>query len=220
VSAPQNRSDWARLFRVACDLIRQVNSEALVIDRWTFGGGTALMLQIGHRESHDVDFFLQDPQMLAFLDPQKNDFTFEITPGGYDGDGSRFLKLAFEGIGEIDFIVCQPATAHPAIQREIEGESILLETAPEIIAKKIVYRGSSIRPRDIFDIAAASKQHAASVVSELRPYKTAVASALKTIEKLNPEFVNNAISQLEIREEFSAIAKTAIDRTKQILRSV
>jgi hypothetical protein len=84
VSASKNQSDWARLFRVACDLIRQVNSEALIIDRWTFGGGTAMMLQIDHRESRDVDLFLQDPQLLPFLDPEKHDFNFEIWPSGYD----------------------------------------------------------------------------------------------------------------------------------------
>lgn len=38
------------------------------------------MLQIDHRESRDVDLFLQDPQLLAFLDPQKHDFEFEIGP--------------------------------------------------------------------------------------------------------------------------------------------
>ena len=205
---------------MACDLIRQVNSKAPVIDRWTFGGGTALMLQIDHRESHDVDIFLQDPQVLAFLDPQKNDFKFEIVPSDYDGDGARFLKLAFEDIGEIDFIVSQPATANPTIQREIEGENILLETIPEIITKKVVHRGSSIRPRDIFDIAAAGENYADPIVAELRSYRGDVAQALEALERLNPEFVNKAIWQLEIRPRFSAIAKTAIDRAEQILRAV
>jgi len=32
--------------RVACSLIRQANSRQLVIDHWTFGGGTAMMLRI------------------------------------------------------------------------------------------------------------------------------------------------------------------------------
>lgn len=29
---------------------------------WTFGGGTALMLQYGHRRSKDIDIFLRDPR--------------------------------------------------------------------------------------------------------------------------------------------------------------
>jgi len=36
-----------------------------MIDSWTFGGGTALMLQIDHRESFDVDIFLDDPLSLG-----------------------------------------------------------------------------------------------------------------------------------------------------------
>ena len=113
---------------MACDLIRQVNSEGPVIDRWTFGGGTALMLQIGHRESRDVDIFLEDAQFLPFLDPQKRDFKFDILPSDYGGDGTRFLKLAFDGLGEIDFIVDLPKTADSTIEQEIEGETILFET--------------------------------------------------------------------------------------------
>lgn len=220
MSAAQNQADWARLFRVACDLIHQVNSNELIIDHWTFGGGTAMMLQIDHRESHDVDFFLQDPQLLPFLDPQKHDFKFEITPSAYDGDGTGFLKLAFMSIGEIDFIVSQPKTANPTIRREIEGENTLLETVPEIITKKIVYRGSSIKPRDIFDIAAAGGEYADSIVAELRSYKAEVTSALAALERLNPKFVTDAISELQIRQKFDAVAKTAIERTKEILRAV
>jgi hypothetical protein len=45
------QSDWAQLFRIACSMIRQVNAEQEIIDRWTFGGGTAMMLQIDHRIS-------------------------------------------------------------------------------------------------------------------------------------------------------------------------
>ena len=65
---------------MACALIRQVNAKQKLIDRWTFGGGIAMMLQIDHRESRDVDIFLNDPQLLSLLDPQKHDFQFEIPP--------------------------------------------------------------------------------------------------------------------------------------------
>jgi nucleotidyltransferase AbiEii toxin of type IV toxin-antitoxin system len=64
------QSDWTRLFRMARATIEQVNSEQQIIDHWTFGGGTAMMLQINHRESNDVDIFLRDAQLLSFLDPR------------------------------------------------------------------------------------------------------------------------------------------------------
>jgi hypothetical protein len=67
VSIPTRPSDWARLLRIACSLIRQVNSEQSIIDSWSFGGGTAMMLQINHRESRDVDIFLSDRSYSHFL---------------------------------------------------------------------------------------------------------------------------------------------------------
>jgi hypothetical protein len=129
-------SDWARLFRIACSLIRQVNSEHVIIDTWSFGGGTAMMLQIDHRRSDDIDIFLQDPQLLSYLDPKLHDFEFELVPSDYRGDGSHFLKLSFEGIGEIDFIVCPAMISTPSTRQTVEGEDVHLETLAEIITKK------------------------------------------------------------------------------------
>jgi hypothetical protein len=217
VSAPQ---PWTQLFRIACRHIRQANSEQLVIDGWTFGGGTALMLQIHHRESRDVDIFLPDPQQLPFLDPEKHDFEFEIQPDAYEGDGARSLRLVFENIGEIDFIVATALTSSPTTQAEIEGEAVLLETVPEIITKKIYYRAASIKPRDIFDIAAAGKQHREPIIKELRKYRDQVTQAVSTIEKLNVDFVNAAIAQLAIKDPYREIAKAAISTSKDILRAV
>jgi hypothetical protein len=179
-----------------------------------------MMLQIDHRESHDVDIFLPDPQLLSFLDPQKNDFQFAIQPAACEGDGARSLKLVFDKIGAIDFIVARALTASPTSQAKVEGETVLLETIPEIISKKIYYRGSSIKPRDIFDIAAAGEQHANSLVNELRSYRDEVTQTLTTIDRLNAEFVNRAIAQLAIKDRYKAIAKTALQRSKEILRAV
>jgi hypothetical protein len=84
VSTATPQMGWQRLFKQACSLIRQAN----IGDDWTLGGGTAMMMQIGHRESRDIDIFLSDPQLLPLLDPQKNDFEFEIQPNTYMGDGA------------------------------------------------------------------------------------------------------------------------------------
>jgi hypothetical protein len=208
------------LFQIACALIRQANSEHPYIDNWTFGGGTAMMLQINHRESRDIDIFLLDAQALAFLDPQKRDFEFELQPAAYEGDGSRFLRFVFEEIGEIDFIVAHTLTSSPTAPTYVEGETIPLETIPEIITKKIYHRASSLTPRDIFDIAAAGEQHVDSVVVELRSYRNEVTKALAAIDKLNAEFVRNAIAQLAIKDHFKGIAKTALERSVEILHAV
>ncbi|WP_257179143.1 MULTISPECIES: nucleotidyl transferase AbiEii/AbiGii toxin family protein [Bradyrhizobium] len=213
------QSDWAQLFRIACAMIRQVNAEQNIIDRWTFGGGTAMMLQIDHRISQDVDIFLTDPQVLPFLDPQKHDFNFEVRPADYDGDGARSLKLGFE-FGQIDFIVAPSLTSLPTTQATVEGETILLETIPEIIAKKVYHRGNSITPRDIFDIAAGSELHAESMIKELARYRDRVASTLAAIEKLKPDFVGAAINQLAIKDAYKLTANAALEKTKHLLRAV
>lgn len=216
----ESGSDWARLFRIALSLIRQVNAEHPVIDHWSLGGGTALMLQLDHRESHDIDIFLADPQLLPYLDPERRDFDFEIRPSECTGDGSQFLKLAFKDIGEIDFVVGPALTRHPTIKRIVAGVQVDLETLAEIITKKIYYRGGSIKPRDIFDIAAAAKNHRMLIVTALRDYKAEVAKALAAIDRLNPEFVNAAIAAMAIRNSHKVVARTAIADAKALLQSV
>jgi hypothetical protein len=178
-----------------------------------------MMIQIDHRESHDVDIFLDDPQLLPYLDPSRHDFTFEIVPSDYGGDGTGFLKLSFDD-GEIDFIVGNAKTPNPATLCEIEGQSTLLETIPEIITKKIVYRGSNIKPRDIFDIAAASEYDPDAIISALRSYPGEIAATIDTINRLNPEFTTAVINQLMIRDKYRPIVTTAIERAKELLLAV
>lgn len=213
-------SDWARLFRIACSLIRQVNSEQIIVDSWSFGGGTAMMLQVDHRDSHDVDIFLPDAELLPFLDPKLHDFEFEVRPSDYHGDGTGFLKLAFGGVGEIDFIVGHIMTAQPTTKRTIEGEEVDLETVAEIITKKIHYRGASIKPRDIFDIAAAARCDRDAVIAALKDYKDDVLNAIAAIERLKPDFVNATMAELAIKDDFKSIVGTALVDTVDLLKEV
>jgi len=48
----QRPSEWKRLFVIACDLIDQVEEKIGGYEfGWSLGGGTAMMIQIGHREN-------------------------------------------------------------------------------------------------------------------------------------------------------------------------
>lgn len=212
--------NWTRLFRIACSLIRQVNVEHLIIDRWSFGGGTAMMLQIGHRQSEDIDIFLQDPQLLPYLDPKLHDFEFEIMPSDYQGDGAHFLKLAFDRIGEVDFIISAPLTDAPSTRRKVEGEDVDVETIAEIITKKVHFRGAHIKPRDIFDIAAAGRSDRNGIVAALRRYRDDVESTLVAIDRMNPEFINATITALSISDDYQPVAETALAEATSLLRAV
>jgi hypothetical protein len=178
-----------------------------------------MMLQIDHRESNDVDIFLSDAQLLQFLDPQKRDFQFEIPPDDYRTDGVRSIKFAFNHIGQIDFIVARALTLPPATEAIVDDRIVQLETIPEIITKKIYHRGLSLQSRDIFDIAAAAEQHAETLIAGLKLFPDRVAQAITTLSKLNAEFVNRAIQQLAIKDRYSDIAKTALERSKELLRA-
>ena len=77
-----------------------------------------------------------------------------------------------------------------------------------------------IAPRDIFDIAAAGEQHEDSVIKELGSYSNEVTQTLTMLDNLNAEFVNRAIADLAIKDQYKEVAKTALERSKEILRAV
>ena len=101
------------------------------------------MLQIKHRESHDIDLFIDDAQYLPYLNPETQGYNLALAPSDYETDGTRALKIVFNGVGEIDFICCDPVTENPIVISEIRGRRVKLETPAEILAKKVVFRGST-----------------------------------------------------------------------------
>ncbi len=217
----QRPSEWERLFVVACDLLDQVHEHAGDYPfGWSFGGGTAMMIQIGHRESHDVDIFIDDGQILGFLDPAKVDLHFKEKPADYGGDGARYQKFAFTDIGEIDFIASGHLTDAPYVIKQIEGRDVKLETIPEIIAKKVFHRGSEAKARDVFDIAAAARTHRAEVVAALKAYPDKVEKTLQQLDRLNPEFVSGAIGQLMILPDYLEMAPDSLSIAKSLLGEV
>ena len=169
-----------------------------------------MMLQIGHRESHDVDVFIDDGQILGFLNPARVDLHFREEPADYRGDGARFQKFAFTDIGEIDFIVSGHLTAEPFMIKQVEGRDVRLETIPEIIAKKIYYRGGEAKARDVFDIAAAARSYRSEVLAALTGYPDQVALTLERLNALNPEFVRETIGQLMILPDFIEMAPESL----------
>ena len=179
-----------------------------------------MMLQIGHRESYDIDLFIDDPQVLPYLNPSTQGYILELNPDEYKTDGVRSLKMAFSGVGEIDFICAPSLTKDPFTQREVRGVQLDIETPGEIIAKKIHYRGGSLQPRDIFDLACVAKFYGDEYVIEiLSPLKDKVGIALGVAERMEPDFAKGIIKQLQIRTEYQGILEIAHERTIAILKA-
>ena len=108
-------------------------------------------------------------------------------------------------------------TENPTIERAVEGRPALLETVPEIITKKVYHRGASIKPRDIFDIAAAGETRRDDIIAALISYPDRVAATLAAMERLNSQFVQDAISALMLRDGYKGLAEKAFEKAKEIL---
>jgi len=212
-------SQWPTLFDLTIDILNHFEETQGFAPEWSFGGGTALMLAIDHRESHDIDIFLDDPQLLPYLNPQTQGYAIARLPNSYASDGSRALKLAYEEVGEIDFICSAAIVADPYEKSEVRGQSVLLERPAEIIAKKVYFRGGSFQPRDMFDLAAVVENLGEDyAVAGLRECgANACATALETVNKAKPEFVQSIIGQLMFRESTSHLVDQAQDISRLTL---
>lgn len=199
------------------DHFRQANA---FTPRWSFGGGTALMLMIDHRESHDIDIFLDDPQLLPYLNPETQGYALARLPDSYETDGARALKLAYRDIGEIDFICCSSILDDRFDHRQVRGQFVDLETPAEIIAKKVYFRGNSFQPRDMFDLAAVVEHYGPGyVMNALRKCGAdRCAAALGVVEKASPAFVQSIIGQLMFREKNGHLVAEAQDISRKILQ--
>ena len=63
---------WEDLFDKATDCLDSCSDNAPGLMRWSFGGGTALMLHLWHRRSKDIDIFVNYVEALPFLSPRLN----------------------------------------------------------------------------------------------------------------------------------------------------
>ena len=93
------KSRWDELFDLAISIINQASTNVGHRFLWSFGGGTALMLQIDHRESHDIDLFLDDPQVLPFVNPAAQGYNISRQLSDYQTDGAQVTK------GQVGLIV-------------------------------------------------------------------------------------------------------------------
>ena len=51
---------WSGLFVHGLELMAHLEDRVPGV-HWTFGGGTVLMLRMAHRQSKDIDLFVNDP---------------------------------------------------------------------------------------------------------------------------------------------------------------
>lgn len=145
---------WQSLLPKALTLIDEISKHGGVAEPFfTFGGGTALMLRYGHRASKDIDFFVPDPQALGYVTPRLSDVAEAMCDSQYS-EAANFVKLHLSE-GEIDF-VASPNLLPDTYAFEtwtLFDRPVRVETAAEIVAKKMYHRGHQGTARDLFDLA-------------------------------------------------------------------
>jgi len=164
VHSPHSIPDgpWQSLLAHALTLIDEIAEHGRSDPFWTFGGGTVLMLRYGHRLSKDIDIFVPDPQYLGFVNPRISDVASNITTE-YE-EHAQFVKLLLPE-GEIDFVVSSNLTDPGYDQWTLLDHPVKVETAAEIVAKKMWHRGDRATARDLFDLSLVIEREPAALLT-------------------------------------------------------
>src|SRR5690348_15338548 len=150
-----NEEVWKRLLKTALAMLDDIEAREVGAPEAAMGGGTVLMMRMRHRLSRDIDLFMHDAQWLTRLTPRLNDRVAAMVRDYSEQANSIKLVLSE---GDIDFIVAGRVTdAAPDETLDFEGRAVLLESTEEILAKKLFYRAALLKPRDVFDLVAASR---------------------------------------------------------------
>ena len=151
-------SQWQMLMGLTLQAIDSVTAENEPPPYWTFGGGTSLAIDLEHRISYDIDAFMDSARIVKQLVPVNNHATRAICwdaarqKANYQYLG-HYLKLILTDVGEIYFLTASSLVDGSTTAFNFNGRIIDRERPCEVIAKKIYYRGTTFKSRDVFDLA-------------------------------------------------------------------
>jgi len=183
------------------------------------------MIHSGHRLSKDIDAFIDDPQYIVLLSPRlggEDVWSCEA----YDEAG-QYLKLIYPE-GEIDFIVAgsitnlpiEPKTVDMSAVRTGVSHSINTEHPVEIALKKLSYRGSTLKIRDIFDIAVVDSTFSGLLRGNLRHVSHLRQAILKRLSAVSEEFLRQELDELAIIDEWRPFAANCLERMKEVAEAI
>ncbi|WP_328591152.1 nucleotidyl transferase AbiEii/AbiGii toxin family protein [Cupriavidus agavae] len=182
---------------------------------WTFGGGTVLMLRYQHRLSFDIDLFVPDPQYLGFVNPRLSEAAERISEDYIEQ--ANYVRLRLPE-GEIDIVAAPNLTEHPFEIWEIMGQPVRVETAAEIVAKKLFHRGYSGTARDLFDLAVVIEADP-QPLRNVAPFLLRHADAFIDRLKARPALMRDQFGAIR-RREFWRSYEECLDMAEAFLNSL
>ncbi|MCD6566495.1 MAG: nucleotidyl transferase AbiEii/AbiGii toxin family protein [Bacteroidales bacterium] len=156
-------------------LIRSLQSDKKFKD-FHLVGGTALALQIGHRESIDIDLFTtNDFDVNSTLEYLEQEYAFSL---------QLSAKNTLKGIID-DVFIDIISHKYPIINKLIESEGIRMLSQDDIIAMKVnAIAGNGTRIKDFIDIYFLLKHHSFSDIITYYKKKYSQRNDLHAIKSL------------------------------------
>lgn len=203
-----NSPGWQALLERALRGIDALEAKGTPLRLYTFGGGTALMVQFEHRRSKDIDLFIHDPQYLPLLSPRTGGE--EVWDSQDYDEAAHYLKIRYEE-GEIDFIVSDRLTDITLLDYEFRGWTVPMEHAVEIAIKKMYHRAEGLKPRDIFDVAVIMTRHKDLLVANLHLLREVKGSLVQRLQTLPQPYHERNLEDLEILPTWAYLKPLARD---------
>ncbi|MCS3725773.1 nucleotidyl transferase AbiEii/AbiGii toxin family protein [Bradyrhizobium betae] len=212
-------SNWRQLLDRMLRGLDQLGCRGQPVPDWILGGGTALMIHTDHRLSKDIDAFIDDPQYLALLSPDTTDVW---SCSAWDC-AANYLKLKYPE-GEIDFIVTAAISTLPAIEQTIDLDGarplIRLDAPAEIALKKLHYRATMLKARDIFDIAVIDATSGDTLSAHLHEVTDKKSDLLRRLDGMKEDYLRDELAELDIRPRWEKQKQTCLETVKALVARI
>lgn len=183
------------------------------------------MIRAQHRSSKDVDAFIDDPQYLGFLSPRLA--AEEIWACETYEESANHLRLVFPE-GEVDFIAAPKITSLPSQLKLMEVEedgatlrlNIDIEHPVEIALKKLVYRNSMLKVRDMFDIAVVEALFPDLLRANLHHVTGIKAALVRRLDAVSDQFFLLEIDELDIADKWRDLATSCRRRVGELAAGI
>jgi nucleotidyltransferase AbiEii toxin of type IV toxin-antitoxin system len=213
-------SNWRQLLDRTLQGLAGLQQQGQPVPDWVLGGGTALMIFADHRLSRDIDAFIDDPQYLAVLSPE----TTDVWKCSAWDRAAHYLKLKYPE-GEIDFIVTAPISSLPPTEKQIDlteirkgsKPTIRLDPPVETALKKLHYRATMLKPRDVFDIAVIDAIDGEALLANLHEVAGKKDDLLRRLANIKEDFLQAELAELDIRARWEKHKKTCLETVRNIV---
>lgn len=136
-------------------------AEFIDLDKVLLGGGTVLAARWQHRQSFDIDLFMDPAVFETAIFHKLTEFEDRLAKhpfGQISSVGSTGCTIIGTPEGRVDIVGSRPTTGCSWSAERVAGSPVHAETTAEILAKKLHRRmleQGRVVPRDLYDIAVA-----------------------------------------------------------------